>query len=127
LSGELSSLTKYIFLLTFIAQIIFGVWFFFSPESWISITGWPNEPSAGRVLGAAIMVLALGGLLAFRSTSWEKVELFVIMQLLWNILGLVAMLWNYVTMTLPVAALLIMGIFAVYLVFYIYVYYQAKQ
>ncbi|MHA1950320.1 MAG: hypothetical protein ACW987_10640 [Candidatus Thorarchaeota archaeon] len=49
------------------------------------------------------------------------------MQLLWNILGLVAMLWNYVTMTLPVAALLIMGIFAVYLVFYIYVYYQAKQ
>jgi hypothetical protein len=127
LSGELSSLTKYIFLLTFIAQIIFGVWFFFSPESWISITGWPNEPGAGRVLGAAIMVLALGALLAFRTTSWEQVELFVIIQLLWNILGLVGMIWNYVTMTLPVAALLIMGIFAVFLVFYIYVYYQAKQ
>ena len=73
------------------------------------------------------MVLALGALLAFRTTSWEQVELFVIIQLLWNILGLVGMIWNYVTMTLPVAALLIMGIFAVFLVFYIYVYYQAKQ
>ena len=72
------------------------------------------------------MVLALGGLLAFRTSSWEKVELFVIMQILWNILGLVAMLWNYVTMTLPVAALLIMGIFAIFLVFHIYVYYQER-
>ena len=127
MSGELSSLAKYIFLVSFLAQIIFGVLFFFSPESWIALTGWPNEPSTGRVLGAAILVLALGGLLAYRATSWEQVELFVIMQILWNILGLVAMLWNLAIMTLPVAVWLIIGLLALFLVLYLFVYYKAKQ
>ena len=127
MNGELSSIAKYIFLLTFIAQIFFGVWFFIAPESWVAMTGWPNELAAGRVLGAANMVLALGALLAFRATSWEQVELFVIMQILWDILGLIAMLWNYATMALPVAGYGIMGIFGLYLVFYLFVYYKAKQ
>jgi Ca2+/Na+ antiporter len=127
LSGELSSITKYIFLLTFIIQIIFGVWFFVSPESWVTLTGWPNEVNSGRVLGAVIMALALGALLAYRATSWEQVELFVIMQLLYNLLGLVAMLWNYATVALPVAGWLIIGLLALYLVFYLFVYYKAKQ
>ena len=127
MSGELSSITKYIFLLTFIIQIIFGVWFFVSPESWVTLTGWPNEVNSGRVLGAVIIALALGALLAYRATSWEQVELFVIMQLLYNLLGLVAMLWNYATVALPVAGWLIIGLLALFLVFYLFVYYKAKQ
>ena len=127
MSGELSSTAKYIFLLTFIVQIIFGVLFFVAPETWIALTGWVDEPSTGRILGAAIIALALGGLLAYRKTTWEQVELFVIMQLLYNILGLVGMLWNYFTMALPMASWLIIGLLALYLVFYLYVYYQAKQ
>ncbi|MBY8998920.1 MAG: hypothetical protein KGD60_14430, partial [Candidatus Thorarchaeota archaeon] len=67
-----------------------------------------------------------GALLAYRAASWEKVELFVIMQILWNILGLIAMLWNYFTMALPVAVWLIIGLLAIFLVFYIFVYYKAK-
>ena len=126
MSGELSSITKYIFLLTFIVQIIFGVWFFVSPESWVTMTGWPNEVNSGRVLGAVIMALALGALLAYRATSWEQVELFVIMQLLYNLLGLVAMLWNYAIAALPVAGWLIIGLLALYLVFYLFVYYKEK-
>jgi hypothetical protein len=126
LSGEVSKFSKYIFLLAFITQIIFGVWFFVAPESWSALTGWPLELSAGRVLGAAIMVLALGGLLAYRATSWDKVELFVIMQVLWNLLGLIAILWAYATMTLPVATWLIVGLLGLFLILFIYVYYQEK-
>jgi Ca2+/Na+ antiporter len=121
------TITKYIFLLTFIVQIIFGVWFFVSPESWVTMTGWPNEVNSGRVLGAVIMALALGALLAYRATSWEQVELFVIMQILYNILGLVAMLWNYATVALPVAGWLIVVLLAIYLVFYLFVCYKEKQ
>ena len=127
MSGELSSLAKYIFLLAFLTQIIFGVWYFLAPESWSVLTGWPIETGAGRVLGAAIMVLALGSLLAYRTKSWEQVELFVIMQILWNLLGIIAMLWAYATMTLPVATWLIVGLLALFLVLFIYVYYQEKQ
>ena len=126
MSGELSNLAKYIFLFVFLIQIVFGVWYFIAPESWSTLTGWPLELGAGRVLGAAIMALALGSLLAYRAASWEQVELFVIMQILWNILGLVAMLWAYATMTLPIATWLIVGLLALVLILFIYVYYKEK-
>ena len=126
MSGELSNLAKYIFLFVFLIQIVFGVWYFIAPESWSTLTGWPLELGAGRVLGAAIMALALGSLLAYRAASWEQVELFVIMQILWNILGLVAMLWAYATMALPLATWLIVGLLALVLILFIYVYYKEK-
>jgi len=126
MSGELSKLSKYIFLLAFIAQIIFGVWFFLAPESWSTLTGWPTETAAGRALGAGIIALAMGGLLAYRATSWDKVELYVIMQLFWNIFGLIAMLWAYFTMTLPMATWLIVGLLGLYLILFLYVYMQEK-
>lgn len=126
MSGELSKLSKYIFLLAFIAQIIFGVLFFITPETWITLTGWPNEPSTGRVLGAAILVLALGSLLAFQKTSWDKVELYVIMQILWNSIGLIAMLWNYFTVVLPVAVWLNIGLLGLFLILFLFVYMKEK-
>jgi len=126
MSGELSKLSKYIFLLAFIAQIIFGVWFFIAPETWSTLTGWPTETAAGRALGAGIIALAIGGLLAYRATSWDKVELYVIMQLFWNIFGLIAMLWAYFTMTLPMATWLIVGLLGLYLILFLYVYMQEK-
>ncbi|MGY5863428.1 MAG: hypothetical protein RTV41_02430 [Candidatus Thorarchaeota archaeon] len=127
MSGELSKISKYIFLLAFIAQIIFGVWYFVAPDSWSALTGWPLELSAGRVLGAAIVALALGGLLAYRATSWDKVELYVMMQLFWNVFGLIAILWAYFTMTLPVATWLIVGLLGLYLILFLFVYMKDKQ
>ncbi len=126
MSEALSKLSKYIFLLAFIAQIIFGIWFFIAPETWSTLTGWPTETAAGRALGAGIIALAIGGLLAYRARSWDKVELYVIMQLFWNMLGLIAMLWAYFTMTLPVATWLIVGLLGLFLILFLYVYMQEK-
>lgn len=127
MSEGISDISKYIFLLAFIAQIIFGVWFFVAPESWSTLTGWPTETAAGRVLGGAIIAIAISGLLAYRATSWEKVEIYVMMQLFWNIFGLIAMLWAYFTMTLPMASWLIIGLLALYLILFLYVYMQEKK
>ena len=126
MSGELSSLSKYVFLLAFIAQIIFGIWYFVAPESWVTLTGWPTELASGRVLGAACIALAIGGFLAYRATSWDKVEVYVMMQLFWNILGIIAMLWAYFTMTLPVATWLIVGLLGLYLILFLIVYMKEK-
>jgi hypothetical protein len=126
MSGELSSFSKYIFLLAFIAQIIFGIWFFVSPESWVSLTGWPSELASGRVLGAVCIALAIGGFLAYQATSWDRVELYVMMQLFWNLLGLIAMLWAYFTMTLPVATWLIAGLLGLFLILFLFVYMKEK-
>ena len=126
MSGELSSLSKYIFLLAFIAQIIFGIWYFVAPETWVTLTGWPTELASGRVLGAACIALAIGGFLSYRATSWNEVMVYVMMQLFWNILGLIAMLWAYFTMTLPVATWLIVGLLGLFLILFLFVYMKEK-
>jgi len=127
LSENIGNLAKYVFLLAFIVDLIFGVWYFISPESWTALTDWPTELASGRMLGVAIIMLAVGSIMAYRATSWEQVELYVMMEIVWNLLGVIGMIWNYATMTLPVAGWFMTGLLAVFLLLFVYVYYQAKQ
>jgi hypothetical protein len=94
LSENISNIARYVFLLAFIVDLIFGVWYFISPESWTALTGWPTETASGRMLGVA---------------------------------GVIGMIWNYATMTLPVAGWFMTGLLALFLILFGYVYYQAKQ
>jgi hypothetical protein len=126
MSGEIPSFAKYIFLLGFIVSMIFGVWYFLSPESWSAITGWPTETAAIRVLGSLLLMLSVGAILAFRATSWKEVELYVLMVIVWTLLGTIGMLWNMLSMTLPVMGWLNTGLTAMFLVLYLYVYYRCK-
>ena len=126
MSENISNLARYVFLLHFIATMIFGVWFFLSPESWVTLTGWPTELASGRLLGVALLMSALGGIMAYRATSWEQIEIYVMMELVWNLLGVISMIWSYATMTLPVAGWFMVGLLALFLILFGYVYYQAK-
>lgn len=127
MSENISNLARYVFLVHFIVLLIFGVWYFVSPESWAALTGWPTETAAGRMLGAAFIMMAVGGIMGYRATSWEQVELFVTIEIVWNLLGIIGMIWNYATMTLPVAGWLMTGLLVIFLLLYVYVYYNAKQ
>jgi len=127
LSENISNLARYVFLLAFIVDLIFGAWYFISPESWTTLTGWPTELASGRMLGVALITLAVGSIMAYRATSWGQVELYVMMELVWNLLGVIGMIWNYATMTLPVAGWFMTGLLALFLLLFVYVYYQAKQ
>ena len=127
MSENISNIARYVFLMHFIAAVIFGLWYFLAPESWSALTGWPTETASGRMLGVALLTLAVGGIMAYRATSWAQVETYVMMELAWNLLGLIGMLWNYATMTLPVAGWFITGLLALFLILFGYVYYQAKQ
>jgi len=127
LSENISNLAKYVFLLHFITTLIFGVWFFLSPESWVTLTGWPTELAAGRLLGVALLMSSLGGFIAYRATAWEQVEIYVMMELVWNLFGVISMVWSYATMALPVAGWFMVGLLALFFLLFGYVYYQAKQ
>jgi hypothetical protein len=126
MSGEIPSFAKYIFLFGFIVSLIFGVWYFLSPESWSTITGWPTENASGRIVGALLIVLALGSILAYRASSWKEVELFVIILIAWNLLGTIGMVWNMLVLTLPIAGWFMTGLLVLFLVLNLYVYYQCK-
>ncbi|UCE11256.1 MAG: hypothetical protein JSW61_04785 [Candidatus Thorarchaeota archaeon] len=127
MSGELSNIAKYIFLFGFIVSLIFGAWFFASPESWSAITGWPTETASSRIVGALLIAFAAGAILAYRETSWDRVEVYVLMSIVWTILGTVGMVWNIAVMTLPPASWFTTGLLVLFFVLYFYVYYQAKR
>jgi O-antigen/teichoic acid export membrane protein len=127
MSENISDLAKYVFLMHVIATLIFGVWFFLSPESWVALTEWPVELASGRMLGAALLMMAVGSFMGYRATSWEQVELYVTIQIVWNLLGTISLLWSYATMTLPVAGWINIGVLVLFLLLFGYVYYQAKQ
>ncbi|MGY5862655.1 MAG: hypothetical protein RTU09_09830 [Candidatus Thorarchaeota archaeon] len=127
MSENISNIAKYVFLLHFITTLIFGVWFFLSPESWVALTGWPTELASGRLLGAVLISMAVVSFMGYRATSWEQVELYVTMELVWNLLGTISLIWSYATMTLPIAGWLNTGLLALFFILFGYVYYQAKQ
>ncbi|MFX1370134.1 MAG: hypothetical protein ACFFAY_16205, partial [Promethearchaeota archaeon] len=78
MSGEIPSYAKYIFLLGFIVSLIFGAWYFISPESWCDFTDWPAEYSSLRIVGSLLLMLSFAAILAYRAQTWKEVELYVL-------------------------------------------------
>jgi len=126
MSREIPSFAKYIFLLGFIVTLIYGAWYFLLPESWSAVTGWPEETASVRVLGSFLLMLSIAAILAYRAASWKEVELYVLMVIVWTLLGTIGMVWNMLVMTLPIAGWFNTGLTALFLVLYLYVYYQCK-
>ncbi|MHA2352671.1 MAG: hypothetical protein ACXABX_06085 [Candidatus Thorarchaeota archaeon] len=126
MSGEIPSYAKYIFLLGFITSFVFGVWSFLSPESYSAITGWPDEPTASRLVGSFLIMLGIAAILAYRATSWKEIELYVLMIILWTILGSIALIWSTLVVPLTIIGWLLTGLLVVFLVLYLYIYISCK-
>jgi len=124
--AEVPVIAKYVFLLHFIVALVFGAFWFLMPEYWNTLTGWPNEVASGRVVGMASLVMAVGSLLAYQKATWEQVEIYVIMELVFNILGAIGMIWNMLVMTLPIVGWVLVGILALFSVLFLYVFFTAK-
>jgi hypothetical protein len=124
--ADLPNLAKNVFLLHFIVALVFGAFWFLMPEYWNTLTGWPDEVASGRIVGMATLMVAVGSFLAYRKTTWEEVEIYVIMELVFNILGAIAMLWNMLTMTLPIIGWILIGLLALFSVLFLYVYFTAR-
>ena len=53
-----------------------------------------KDPPIERVLGAAVVVFAVGAGLAYVERAWEKVRIVVLLQVIWMILYTVTMAWG---------------------------------
>ncbi|UCE10337.1 MAG: hypothetical protein JSW61_15425 [Candidatus Thorarchaeota archaeon] len=127
MSGEISNIAKYVFLLHFIVALVFGAFWFLMPEYWSAVSGWPVEYAAGRMVGMATLVMAIGSIFAYQKTTWDQVEVYVIMELSFNILGAIGMLWNIFTMTLPIIAWALVGLLGLFAVLFLYVYFIVRS
>ncbi|MHA1928043.1 MAG: hypothetical protein ACTSV2_05610 [Candidatus Thorarchaeota archaeon] len=123
---ELPKMAKTVFLLHFIVCIVLGIWYFLAPELWSSVTGWPIETAAGRMLGAAIIAFGIASFLCFRATTWEQVEFLVLMEITWNLLACIGMIWNIAYIDLPIIAWMNTALVGIFFVLFFYLYYDAK-
>ena len=88
MSPEILKELKYTFLIQLVVFLIFGILFTFFIEQYVALFNWPDlDPTAGRFIGVLFLSFAFVEFLAFRESNWEKVELFVILDLLFCILG----------------------------------------
>lgn len=126
MSGEIPNFAKYIFLLGFIVSLIYGAWYYLLPESWSAITGWPEEPASIRIIGSLLLMLSFAAILAYRAASWKEVELYVLMVIVWTLLGTIGMVWSMLVMTLPIAGWLNASLTTLFFILYLYVYYQCR-
>jgi hypothetical protein len=126
-SSTIPKFLKYVFLLHFVTCIVFGAWFYLSPQTWVALTGWPPEYSAGRMMGALFIALAVASLLGYRAQSWERAEIAVMFCLTWTVLGTIGMIWSMLTLTLPVVGWLMTGIVALFLVLFAVAFFTRKK
>ena len=124
--ADIPKQAKYVFLLHFIIALVFGAIWFLMPEYWNTLTGWPDEIASGRIVGMATLMVCVGSFLAYRKTTWEQVEIYVIMELVFNILGAIAMLWNMLTITLPIVGWILIGLLGLFSVLFLYVFFTAR-
>ncbi len=118
---------KIIFLLQFIVMTIFGIFFFFFIEAWVTLFSWPYlDPIAGHYTGAFSFGIAVSAILAYRETEWEKIEILVIFHIVWILLGLIAQIWGLITdFTFVGTFISILHVF--FLAAFIYFYLQQRK
>ena len=67
-------------------------------------------------------------MLAYRVNSWEKVEILVVIEIIWLILGSVGLLWAmFENLTIPIAGRVNLAIMVMLLIFFAYAYYDIRE
>ena len=118
-----SSILKYTFLLHFLVTIFFGLAYFLIPDIFLAMIAWPLEVSMSRVFGAVFIGVAIASLYGFRAESWDRVEIVVLMEIVLTLFGLIAMIWNMLTiLTLPLIGWAFAGLFGLFFILFLYSY-----
>ena len=114
---QISTGLKATFLVHAILGTIFGLIYLLIPDMFGSWISWPaQELTLYRLVGAAILGFAASSWLAYRETAWENVRIVVLAEIVWTILGALAMAWGMVVLGLPAIGwvlVVILGGFAI--------------
>jgi hypothetical protein len=121
---NISKFLKYVFLLSGLAAFIFGLTFILFVEVYNSLLAWSyEEPLYTRVLGAALLGLAVLQWLSYREKKWENVKNVVIMMIVWHFLGAFVTIAGQFLFNLPLGNLIHIIVLIVFLIAYIYAFY----
>jgi hypothetical protein len=124
---NITTVLKYVFLASGLAAFIFGFTFILFLEWYYTLLNWPYEdPLFSRVLGAALLGLAILQWLSYREKKWENVKNLVIMMIIWHLLGVIVTLVGQFLFNLPVGNLIHIIVFIVFFIAYVYAFYLQR-
>jgi hypothetical protein len=113
---------KMTFLVHFVVAAVFGLVFLLIPDIFGGLMGvLIREPSTFRLVGAALVAFAASSRFAYREAVWERVKIVVQMEIVWTVLGVLAMLYGLIFEGLPAGDwmnVIILGAFAVAFIFF---------
>lgn len=111
------------FLVHVIVCLVFGLLLFFIPKSYESFMGWdPIDPTIARVLGAALLGLAVSSWLGYKAMSWAEVRIVVIQEIAFTFLGGVATLYEMLGPGDPVMGWISIAVMVIFCILWIYFY-----
>jgi hypothetical protein len=120
---QISSGLKTTFLVHAIVGLIFGLVYLLIPAQFGAAVGWSMaDPMAFRLVGAAVLTFALSSWLAYRAQVWDRVDIVVVMEIVWTVLGTLVTLWALLSGAIPAIGWLNAVILAAFAVAFGYFY-----
>ncbi len=117
---------RYTFLAHAVVCLVFGIAFVLVPATVASMYGMKEyDPFTARVLGAALLALALSSWASFRAALWGEVRIVVQMEIAFTVIGTLATLYALLVDAAPALAWGNLVIFVVFGALWIYFYTRA--
>jgi hypothetical protein len=117
---------RYTFVAHAVVCVVFGLCFLLLPATVAGMYGMKGfDPFTARVLGAALLALALSSWLSYRAAGWGEVRIVVQMEILFTVVGAVATLYSLLFDAAPALAWGNFLIFVVFGALWIYFYTRA--
>jgi len=119
MKGQTSKGLRILLLVYAIYMALYGLGHVLNPG-----TFGPLDPATTVLFGLAVLVFALGALLAYLEKTWDSIRIVVLMQVVWMILYTIGFVWGLVTGGIPAEPMvfappIIGAIFAIlFLIFY---------
>ncbi len=124
----ISKFLKMAFLIDALVAIVYGLVMLLIPDIHADLMTFPYEEFSNRFIGSLFIGFGIGNLLAWlKATSWEQVELVVIMNLGFLFFGLAVVIYCIAFAILPVTAFLQTGLIIFLMILFLYGYYEAKK
>lgn len=86
---------KALFLVHFIAALIFGLPLLLVPAAFMGVLGVRlTDPEAFRLVGAAVLSVGASSWYSYKAAEWEKVKIVVQTEIVWTVLAALAILYG---------------------------------
>lgn len=125
---QIPQILKYTFLFHMIVAFVFGIWYYLAPDTWVALVAWPYyDPVADRFMAALMIGFAVTSLLGYRAESWEKVEIVVMGEIVFTLLGTIGYIWGMMDPSVPIVGWALTGLIALFFVLFTVSYYTATR